>query len=127
MIRIKCLRTRAVRVPMAHPHQTASGTVGESPLVLIDVVTDQSVLGHGIVFTYTAAALKPTAELVQNLAPLVEGEDLARSQLSRNLPDAFGSWEHRGWLEWPLPASICAVGRSGTGAQRVGASGVYGD
>ena len=27
------LRVRAVRVPMAEPHQTASGTVGESPLV----------------------------------------------------------------------------------------------
>jgi mandelate racemase len=35
--------------------------------VLIDVVTDQGVVGHGIVFTYTTAVLKPAAELVQNL------------------------------------------------------------
>jgi mandelate racemase len=53
--------------------------------VLIDVVTDQSVVGHGIVFTYTAAALKPTAELVENLAPLVEGEDLAPAAIQQKL------------------------------------------
>lgn len=70
---------------MMRPHQTASGTVSESPLVLIDVVTDQSAVGHGIVFTYTTAALKPTAELVRNLAPLVEGEDLAPSAIEQKL------------------------------------------
>jgi mandelate racemase len=57
--------------------------------VLIDVVTDQSVVGHGIVFTYTAAALKPTAELVQNLAPLVEGEDLAPAAIEQKLARRF--------------------------------------
>jgi len=74
---------------MVHPHQTASGTVSESPLVLIDVVTDQGVVGHGIVFTYTTAALKPTAELVQNLAPLVEGEDLAPAAIEQKLAKRF--------------------------------------
>lgn len=70
---------------MAHAHQTASGTVSESPLVLVDVVTDQGGPGHGIVFTYTAAALKPTAELIQNLAPLVAGEPLAPAAIERKL------------------------------------------
>jgi mandelate racemase len=89
MIRIECLRARAVCVPMIHPHQTASGTVGESPLVLIDVVTDQGAAGHSIVFTYTAAALKPTAELVQNLASLVEGEELAPAAIAEKLARRF--------------------------------------
>ena len=44
-----------------------SGVVAESPLVLTDVVTDDGVVGHSIVFTYTTAALEPTAELVQNM------------------------------------------------------------
>ena len=74
---------------MVHPHQTASGIVSESPLVLTDVVSDQSVVGHSIVFTYTAAALKPTAELVQNLAPLVEGEDLAPAAIAQKLARRF--------------------------------------
>jgi len=74
---------------MAHPHQTASGTLTESPLVLIDVVTDEGVAGHGIVFTYTAAALKPTADLVQNLAPLLQGEVLAPAAIERKLAARF--------------------------------------
>jgi mandelate racemase len=88
-IRIESLRALAVLVPMAPPHQTASGTVTESPLVLIDVVTDQSVVGHSIVFTYTTAVLKPTAELVQNLAPLIEREALAPAAIEQKLARRF--------------------------------------
>jgi mandelate racemase len=89
MIRVESLRARTVRVPMACPHQTASGTLIESPLVLTDAVTDQGVVGHAIVFTYTAAALKPTADLIQNLASLVEGEVLAPTAIEQRLASHF--------------------------------------
>ena len=74
---------------MASPHNTASGTVEESPLVLVDVVTNEGAHGHGIVFTYNAAALKPTADLATNLAPLVEGEELAPAALHGKLAARF--------------------------------------
>lgn len=73
---IQGFKVRAVRVPMAEPHQTASGVITESPLVLTDVVTDAGVTGHGIVFTYTPAALEPTADLIRNFEPLVKGDAL---------------------------------------------------
>jgi mandelate racemase len=59
--RIRGLTVRALRVPMAHPHRTAGGAVTESPLVLTDVATEDGVVGHSMVFTYTPAALKPAA------------------------------------------------------------------
>ena len=65
--KIKGFRVRAVKVPMAEPHQTTSGVITESPLVLTDVITEAGITGHSIVFTYTPAALKPTAKLIQNL------------------------------------------------------------
>ena len=68
--RITGIEVRALSVPMSEPHRTASGVITESPLVLTDVITDEGSVGHSIVFTYTAAALLPTAELVRNLAPL---------------------------------------------------------
>lgn len=74
---------------METPHRTASGTVEESPLVLIDVLTNDGGQGHGLVFTYNAAALKPTADLVTNLAPLVEGEELAPAALEAKLAGRF--------------------------------------
>jgi mandelate racemase len=83
------LTVRAVRVPMTEPHRTASGVVAESPLVLCDVRTREGVVGHGIVFTYTAAALGPVAEFVRNVAPLVVGEPLTPREVESKLAAKF--------------------------------------
>ncbi len=53
---IQGFRVRAVRVPMTEPHQTSSGVITESPLVLTDILTDAGIHGHSIVFTYTPTA-----------------------------------------------------------------------
>ena len=74
---------------MAQPHRTASGVVSESPLVLVDLETGAGIVGHSLVFTYTAAALGPVAELVANLEPLVKGQPLAPEALSRGLLTRF--------------------------------------
>ena len=86
---IRELRVRTVKVPLAQPHRTASGTIAESPLVLTDVVTDDGVVGHSLVFTYTAAALKPTADLIQNLESLIVGEALAPAEIAQRLARRF--------------------------------------
>src|SRR5712691_4234519 len=86
---LRGLRVRAVRVPMQHPHQTASGVVSESPLVLTDAITEDGVLGHSVVFTYTSAALKPTAELIQNLETLIKGDALAPAEIGQKLAKRF--------------------------------------
>ncbi len=87
--RLQSLRVRAVRVPLQKPHQTASGTVTESPLVLTDAVTDHGVTGHSMVFTYTAAALSPVAELIRNLDALVKGDVLAPLDIEQKLVRRF--------------------------------------
>jgi mandelate racemase len=74
---------------MAHPHQTAGGTVSESPLVLTDITIEDGVVGHSVVFTYTAAALKPTADLIRDLEPLIKGEFLAPAEIEQKLSKRF--------------------------------------
>ena len=83
------LRVRAVRVPMTEPHQTASGMVSESPLVLTDVVTDAGVIGHSLVFTYTPTALLATAELIRAMEPLLVGQALAPKEITETLGMRF--------------------------------------
>src|SRR5580658_9527633 len=83
------LRVRTVRVPMEEPHRTASGTVTESPLVLTDVITNEGSIGHSIVFTYTAAALQPTADLIRNFEPLLKGERLAPREIESKFARRF--------------------------------------
>lgn len=86
---IQEFRVRAVRVPMPQPHRTASGTVAESPLVLLDITTSAGAVGRSMVFTYTPAALGPTAELIRNIEPLVKGEPLAPVELEQKLARRF--------------------------------------
>ncbi len=86
---IQEFRVRAVRVPMAEPHRTASGVVAESPLVLTDVVTDTDIRGNSLVFTYTPAALRPTAELIGNIAAMVKGDALAPLAIEQKLAQRF--------------------------------------
>ena len=86
---IQAVRVRPVRVPMPEPHRTASETVAESPLVLTDVITDAGIRGYSIVFTYTPAALIPTAEMIRNIEPLVKGEPLAPAEIEQKLARRF--------------------------------------
>ena len=86
---IQGFKVRAVRVPMKEPHQTASGVITESPLVLTDILTDTGISGHSMVFTYTPAALKPTAELIQNFEALVQGDVLAPAEVEQKLAKQF--------------------------------------
>jgi mandelate racemase len=86
---IRGVRIRAVRVPMPEPHQTASGVVSESPLVLTDITTDDGIVGHSVVFTYTAMALEPTGLLVRNIAELIVGKPLAPVDIDEQLTKRF--------------------------------------
>jgi mandelate racemase len=88
-LKIRELRVRAVKVPMAEPHRTASGTIVESPLVLTDVLTDAGIVGHSYVFCYAALALKPVALLVKGLEPLVAGQPLAPLAIAELLAQRF--------------------------------------
>jgi mandelate racemase len=109
MSRIRGLTVRAVRVPMAHPHRTAGGTVAESPLVLTDVATDEGAVGHSIVFTYAPAALRPTAELIKNLEPLVVGEALAPAEIEQKLARRFRLLGTQGLVGMALAAIDMAL------------------
>ena len=87
--RIDSIRARTVVVPLPEPHRTASGVIEASPLVLIDIGCNKGVTGHAIIFTYTDAALKPCAELIRNLAPLVIDQELAPKAITAMLAQKF--------------------------------------
>lgn len=106
---IKELRVRVVRVPMKEPHLTASGSVTESPLILTDIVTDSGVVGRSIIFTYTPAALKPTADLIANLKPLIIGKALAPIELEQELRKRFRLLGVQGLVAMALAAIDMAL------------------
>lgn len=86
---IRTLQARALMVPLEEPIITASGTITAAPLVLADLVTDGGITGTSYIFTYSPAALKPTAELIANLEAEVAGQPLAPFEIERSLRDKF--------------------------------------
>jgi mandelate racemase len=94
---------------LVEPHQTASGVITESPLVLTDALTDAGIAGHSIVFTYTPAALKPTAELIRNIEPLVKGETLAPAEVEQKLAKRFRLLGTQGLVGMALAAIDMAL------------------
>ena len=107
--RIKSTRVRPVCVPMQHPHRTASGVVAESPLVLTDVTLDDGTIGHSMVFTYTRLALKPTAELIQGIAALIENDVLAPAATEQKLAGRFRLLGTQGLIGMALAAIDMAL------------------
>lgn len=86
---VRDLMVDVVSIPLPEPHRTASGVVAESPLVLVEVSTESGAVGQGIVFTYTRAALKPTAEFLMNIRELVLGRALAPRSIGETLQQRF--------------------------------------
>jgi mandelate racemase len=85
---IRSLRVEPVLVPMNPPHRTASGVVSHSPLVLATVTTDEGT-GYSITFTYSPAALKPVADLMANMAPMIANQPLAPAEVTLLLTKRF--------------------------------------
>jgi mandelate racemase len=71
---IRQVRARPVDLALSRPVETAGGTLRSAPLVLVDLTTDEGVVGRSYLRTYTPVALGPLAQLVENVGALIEGE-----------------------------------------------------
>jgi mandelate racemase len=83
------VRARAVSVPLAHRLETASGSLSEAPLVLIDLDVDGGVTGRAYLMAYSHLALGPLAALVGNLSEVVAGRPLAPRELTAAIDARF--------------------------------------
>ncbi|GIS90516.1 MAG: hypothetical protein CM1200mP20_05570 [Pseudomonadota bacterium] len=70
---ISAIKTTPVLVPFKRPPVTASGSVNELPLVLLDVETDAGITGHAYLFVFLPSMLKPTVDCVAAVEELVQG------------------------------------------------------
>ena len=86
---IKDVKARAVDAPMARPITTSVGTIPSAPLVLIDVVTDQDIVGRAYIFGYSPVTLRPLVELISNLTDMLRGKPVSPVERMRDFDDAF--------------------------------------
>ncbi|MFN2460536.1 MAG: enolase C-terminal domain-like protein [Candidatus Velthaea sp.] len=86
---LRGIRARGLDLTLQRPVETASGVMLSTPLVLIDVETNEGISGAGYVRCYTPTALKPLVQLIENLAPLVRGHRAAPAAVERTLQRHF--------------------------------------
>ena len=86
---IRSLTARAVAAPLARPLRTASGDIPVSPLLLIDVASEEGPTGHAYVFGYTTLTLRALQSFVEDLAAIVRGRPAAPAALADELSARF--------------------------------------
>jgi mandelate racemase len=84
-VKIARIRTRAVAAPMKRPLATGSGKLTEAALLLIDLHSDQGIVGRSYLFGMGRHNLPPLVKLVEAMAEMVKGDALAPFELQKKL------------------------------------------
>jgi len=90
---IREVKTHPVIAPLAKPVRTASGSLLQAPVLLIDLHTAEGVTGRSYVFAYQATALKALDELVRALGATLVGEPAV--PFEQTLHDTLMHWRSR--------------------------------
>jgi mandelate racemase len=84
-MRIRDLKVRAVAAPMKRPLTTSIASVTVAPLLLLDLQTDAGIVGRAYLFALAKHHLAPLARLVEAMAEMVKGDEVAPLELERKL------------------------------------------
>src|SRR3954464_14725514 len=86
---IRSVTARAVDAPISRPVKNAFGVIRSAPLVLIDVETDQGIIGHSYIFAYTRLTLMPLVRLIEDIGTELVGKPIAPFDLMAQMDAKF--------------------------------------
>jgi mandelate racemase len=84
-MKIEAIRARPVAAPMKRPLATSTGKVAEAALLLIDLQTDQGIVGRSYLFALGKHNLPAITRLVESMAAMVKGDPVAPFELEKKL------------------------------------------
>jgi mandelate racemase len=67
-------RVRPLEVPLQRPIETSAGPMASAPVVLLDIITREGLLGSSYVRTYTPTMLRATATTTTDVVGLLDAE-----------------------------------------------------
>jgi len=82
---IDSIAARAVLVPMPRPVRTASGDILAAPLVLVDVQTNEGIVGRSYAFAYNPLMLRSLVQFLRDVAPDLVGKAVSPRERMRQL------------------------------------------
>src|SRR6202165_350286 len=77
----KSVRARAVVLKMKRPVVARSATITEWPLILIDLVTDEGIMGRGYLEPYTTKTMRYLIPALQDFGAMPKGRRVAPIEL----------------------------------------------
>ena len=84
-MKIRAIRARPVAAPMKRPLQTSIAAVTTAAMLLLDLETDQGIVGRSYLFGIAKHHLPPLARLVEAMAAMIEGDEVAPLDLEKKL------------------------------------------
>jgi mandelate racemase len=85
MMKIRGIRARPIAAPLKRRLPTSTGTVAEAALLLLDLETDAGITGRSYLFGLGRQNLPPILKLVEAMAEMVKGDEVAPLDLERKL------------------------------------------
>ena len=86
---VRDVQVRAVRAPLSAPLMTASGSLPDAALVLIDLHCHQGVTGRAYLMANAGVALRSLAALVQDLGATLQGQAVVPAELHAQMRARF--------------------------------------
>lgn len=86
---VREVTTSAVEVPMNFPLGTSAATVSSAPLLLVDVQTEQGIIGRTYLFCYRRCVPRAVDAILRDAVSLVAGEPVAPLDIARKLVRRF--------------------------------------
>ena len=106
---VRGVTTRAVKVPLTLPLGTSAAVIREAPLLLVDLQTEEGVVGRSYLFCYSSSGARAIAAHLHEAVELVRGQSLAPRPIARGLARRFALLGLTGTVRMALSALDVAL------------------
>jgi len=89
LLTIRSVSTTVIEAPMRFALGTSAATVRAAPLLLVDLTTEQGIVGRTYLFCYRTSAAKGVAALLEDAVELVRGQHAAPVEIGQLLGRRF--------------------------------------
>jgi mandelate racemase len=88
-LKIRAIQSTAVDVPMTYALGTSRQRITAAPLLLVDVLTEEGIIGRAYLFCYLRAAAPAIAKILGEIESAVKGDAVAPLELWQKLAKRF--------------------------------------
>ena len=108
-LRLRSVSCIPVEVPLRYVLGTSAATVRAAPLLLVEVLTEQGVVGRSYVFCYRRSGARSIATVLEEAAEIVRGDSIAPLAIAAKLQRRFALLGVTGVVRMALSAFDMAL------------------